>query len=404
MVPNPAVGAGGSDGPAGADTVLVGTFNTPGADSPVLANAGGLVRTTGWPDPADAVAGGGPDAPSWLVRGRAGTDSEGKLYAALHLPEGEIAVLSPSAVRAPSPGNDVGWTTSQRVPTGGANTCHADLNPSGTWLAAASYDSGTLTVAPVLEGGLLGQPVAVQAPDGSGPVASRQEAPHLHFVLFLDDDRLLVTDLGADRLLEYSLQDIVRNGAGTAPGDTAGVDVTDCTPSWVHLLPAGTGPRHLALLPPLPEAGIDGRHLAVVGELDSRLHVLDLDATAGGFREVAIVPTHAQDQDPGSAQDNLPSHLVLSPDGALIYVANRGRDTIGVIHRAGTPELIAEVPCGGNWPRHLALGHPGGAPTLLVALERGDAVVGLPLDAEGIPGEARTRVTVRRPGFVLPRG
>ncbi|MEW1980414.1 beta-propeller fold lactonase family protein [Citricoccus sp. NPDC079358] len=415
MRPNPAVGAGGSDGPAGADAVLVGTFNTPGADAPVLANAGGLVRTTGWPDPVEAVAGGGPDAPSWLVRGLAGTPSEGRLYAALHMPEGEIAVLSPSPARAEvaaevnsmdasGSGNDVGWVTSQRLPTGGVNTCHADLNPAGTWLAAASYDSGTLTVAPVLEGGLLGLPVAVQAPDGSGPVASRQEAPHLHFVLFLDDDRLLVTDLGADRVLEYSVQDIVRNGAEAVPDETQGLVASDCTPSRVHLLPAGTGPRHLALLPPLPEAGIEGRHLAVVGELDSRLHVLDLDATPEGFHEVAIVPTHAQDQDPGSAQDNLPSHLVLSPDGALIYVANRGRDTIGVIRRAGTPELVAEVPCGGSWPRHIALGHPGGAPTLLVALERGDAVVGLPLDADGIPGDAGTRVTVRRPGFVLPQG
>ncbi|MGW9551291.1 lactonase family protein [Citricoccus zhacaiensis] len=402
MVPNPAVGAGGSNGPAGTDTVLVGTFNTPGADTPVLANAGGLVRTTGWPQHTDSVAGGGPDAPSWLVRGRAGTVSQGRLYAALHLPEGEVAVLSPSIERASSLGDDVGWATSQRVPTGGANTCHADLSPSGTWLAAASYDSGTLTVAPVLEDGLLGQPVAVQAPPGSGPVASRQQSPHLHFVLFLDDDRLLVTDLGADRLLEYSVQDIVRNAAGAAPGNAAGVVESDCTPARTHLLPAGTGPRHLALLPPLPQAGIQGRHLAVVGELDSRLHVLDLDATAGGFHEVAIVPTHGQDQDPGSAQDNLPSHLVVSPDGALIYVANRGRDTIGVIRRAETPELIAEVPCGGDWPRHIALGHPGGAPTLLVALERADAVVGLPLDADGIPGDARTRVTVRRPGFILP--
>ncbi|NUL44655.1 beta-propeller fold lactonase family protein [Cellulosimicrobium funkei] len=398
MMPNHAVGSGRSDGAAGADTVLVGTFNTPGDEFSALAHAGGLVRTSGWPEHADVVAGGGPDAPSWLVHGRAGMASEGKLYAALHLPEGEIAVLSPS------PGRDVGWATSQRVPTGGANTCHADLNPSGTWLAAASYDSGTLTMAPVLEGGLLGQPVAVQAPNGSGPVASRQEAPHLHFVLFLDDDRLLVTDLGADRILEYSLQDIVRTRTGAAPGDAAVADAGDCPPSRIHFLPAGTGPRHLALLPPLPNAGIEEHHLAVVGELDSRLHVLDLNATDEGFSEVAIVPTHGQDQDPGSAQDNLPSHVVLSPDGALIYVANRGRDTIGVIRRAETPELVAEVPCGGNWPRHIALGHLGEAPTLLVALERDDAVVGLPLDAEGIPGEGRTRVIVRRPGFVLPPG
>ncbi|MEV4902081.1 beta-propeller fold lactonase family protein [Citricoccus sp. NPDC055426] len=381
--------------------VLVGTFNEPGERDPALAGSGGLVLTTGWPEAPAVRAGTGPDAPSWLVRGRPGTPSEGLLYAALHRSEGELAVLSPAGPSRPGTtggagaqdrGNDVGWVTSQRIPAGGVSTCHADLNPSGTWLAAASYDSGTLTIAPVLDDGLLGEPVAVAAPAGSGPVAARQQEPHLHFVLFLDDDRLLVTDLGADRILEYSIRDLT---GATGAGDHG-------QPTFVHTLPAGTGPRHLAVLPPLPEAGIERRHLAVVGELDSRLHLLDLDSTPEGFAEVAVVPTHGQDQDPESARENLPSHLVLSPDASLVYVANRGRNTIGVIRRAGTPELIAEVPCGGDWPRHIALGHPGGAPTLFVALERDDAVVGLGLDADGIPGEVRTRVTVRRPGFLLP--
>lgn len=393
-------------------TVLVGTFNESGEAAPPLAASGGMVLTSGWDGAPAVLAGAGPDAPSWLVHGRPGTPSEGRLYAALHLAEGQIAVLAPpertppertppertppegagGGTRHPDPDHDVGWVTSQLVPAGGAYTCHAELNPSGTWLAAASYGSGTLTVAPVLADGRLGGPLAVAAPAGSGPVAARQQEPHLHFVLFLDDDRLLVTDLGADRILEYSIRELSGEAAAGDHGQ----------PAFVHPLPAGTGPRHLAVLPPLPEAGIERRHLAVVGELDSRLHLLDLDSTPEGFREVAVVSTHGQDQDPESARENLPSHLVPSPDASLIYVANRGRNTIGVIRRSGTPELIAEVPCGGDWPRHIALGRPGGAPTLFVALERGDAVVGLGLDADGIPGEARTRVTVRRPGFVLP--
>lgn len=382
----------GGDISQGSGAVLVGTFNEPGDPAPPLPPSAGMVLTRGWAGTSEVLAGGGPDAPSWLVPGREGTPSAGRLYAALHLAQGQVAVLSSSRVAAgdgvpQDPQHDVGWVSSQLVATGGEYTCHADLNPSGTWLAAASYGSGTLTVVPVLADGMLGEPVAVQAPAGSGPVAARQQQPHLHFVLFLDDDRLVVTDLGADRILEYSLRGLADGGG---------------QPAFVHPLPAGTGPRHLAVLPPLPEAEITERHLAVVGELDSRLHLLGLDSTPEGFREIAIVPTHGQDQDPESIRDNLPSHLVLSPDASLIYVANRGRNTIGVIRRSGTPELIAEVPCGGDWPRHIALGYPGGTPTLFVALERDDAVVGLPLDADGIPGQAETRVTVRRPGFVLP--
>lgn len=399
-----------------AGEVLVGTFNEPGEHPPALPPSGGIVRTAGWPEDPRAVAGSGPDAPSWLVAGRPGTPSAGRLYAAQHVPAGALTVLSPAG--AGSGTDDVGWVATQQVPTGGENTCHADLNPAGTWLAAASYDSATLTLAPVLDGGRLGRPIAVQAPAGSGPVHGRQEAPHLHFVLFLDDDRLLVTDLGGDRILEYSVAALAAaggsadgadaldrsDGARAAEADDAGVVRVSAEPTAAHHLPGGTGPRHLAVLPPRPEGERPGPHLAVVGELDSRLHVLGLDAGPEGFPEVGIVATHAQDADPDAARDNLPSHLVVSADGSLVYVANRGRNTIGVIRRGGAPELIAEVSCGGDWPRHIALAGPPGGQGLLVALERDDAVVRLPLDAEGIPGDAGTRVTVRRPGFLLPSG
>ncbi|MCY1157534.1 MAG: hypothetical protein MOP51_555, partial [Citricoccus sp.] len=185
-------------------------------------------------------------------------------------------------------------------------------------------------------------------------------------------------------------------------GDAADVVRVETEPTAVHRLPGGTGPRHLAVLSPRPESDRPGPHLAVVGELDSRLHVLDLEAGPEGFPEIGIIPTHAQDADPESARDNLPSHLVVSADGSLVYVANRGRNTIGVIRRGESPELVAEVPCGGDWPRHIALAGPAGGQGLLVALERGDAVVHLPFDAEGIPRGATGRATVRRPGFVLP--
>ncbi|MFB2573368.1 lactonase family protein [Micrococcus sp. IITD107] len=362
-------------------SLLVGTFNDPGSDLGAPPSSHGLVTTTGWPTAPEVTHGSGPDAPSWLVRGRPGTRTEGRLYAALHVEEGALAVLEP--------GEDPGaWTTVQQVPTQGSSTCHADLNPSATWLAAASYDSATLTVVPVHDDGRLGEAIAVTAPEGAGPIEGRQGEPHLHFVLFLDDDRLLVTDLGADRILEYSMQALTQ-------GQTE--------PRQTHRLPGGTGPRHIAVLacPHDP----DSVRLAVVGELDSRIHVMDVpagDPGPEGFQGVAITPTHLPDADPDSIQENLPSHLVLSEDGSLLYVANRGRDTIGVIRVAEIPELIAEVPCGGSWPRHIGLVSTPAGQALAVALERDDAVVLLPLGENGTPQAPSGQVTVRRPGFVLP--
>lgn len=362
-------------------SLLVGTFNDPGSDLGAPPSSHGLVTTTGWPTAPEVTHGSGPDAPSWLVRGRPGTRTEGRLYAALHVEEGALAVLEP--------GEDPGaWTTVQQVPTQGSSTCHADLNPSATWLAAASYDSATLTVVPVHDDGRLGEAIAVTAPEGAGPLEGRQGEPHLHFVLFLDDDRLLVTDLGADRILEYSVQALTQ-------GQTE--------PRQTHRLPGGTGPRHIAVLecPHDPDAV----RLAVVGELDSRIHVMDVpagDPGPEGFQAVAITPTHLPDADPDSIQENLPSHLVPSEDGSLLYVANRGRDTIGVIRVSEIPELIAEVPCGGSWPRHIGLVSTPAGQALAVALERDDAVVLLPLGENGTPQAPSGQVTVRRPGFVLP--
>ena len=362
-------------------SLLVGTFNDPGSDLGAPPSSHGLVTTTGWPTAPEVTHGSGPDAPSWLVRGRPGTRTEGRIYAALHVEEGALAVLEP--------GEDPGaWTTVQQVPTQGSSTCHADLNPSATWLAAASYDSATLTVVPVHDDGRLGEAIAVTAPEGAGPIEGRQGEPHLHFVLFLDDDRLLVTDLGADRILEYSVQALTQ-------GQTE--------PRQTHRLPGGTGPRHIAALecPHDPDAV----RLAVVGELDSRIHVMDVpagDPGPVGFQAVAITPTHLPDADPDSIQENLPSHLVLSEDGSLIYVANRGRDTIGVIRVSEIPELIAEVPSGGSWPRHIGLVPTPAGQALAVALERDDAVVLLPLGENGTPQAPSGQVTVRRPGFVLP--
>ena len=93
---------------------------------------------------------------------------------------------------------------------------------------------------------------------------------------------------------------------------------------------------------------------------------------------------------------------MLTEDGTLLYVANRGRDTIGVIRVDEIPELIAEVPCGGSWPRHIALVPTPEGQALAVALERDDAVVLLPLGEGGTPQAPSGQVTVRRPGFVLP--
>jgi 6-phosphogluconolactonase (cycloisomerase 2 family) len=55
----------------------------------------------------------------------------------------------------------------------------------------------------------------------------------------------------------------------------------------------------------------------------------------------------------GSSGHVQPSAIVL--DGDLLYVANRGVDTIAVFEVTLALRRVTEKPCGGAWPRDLAL-------------------------------------------------
>lgn len=394
----------GGDGPT-QSAVLVGTFRESSASDGRSAFRAGLELTSGWPSEPTVVDVFGPDAPAWLAVGRPGTRTAGRVYAALHLTDGELAVLAPTDPLR-STGADLAdgsswiWSTAQRIPAGGEVPCHIEVSPSGQWVVAAAYASGTLTIASVAPDGLLDETHVVSAPTGGGPVRDKQDGPHLRFTLFLDDDRMLVSDLGTDRLLEYSVQTIVdgiRGRVGTRQPEAGRVVTAD--PVAFHPLPPGTGPRHLAVLP--PAAGLEER-IVVVGELDSRLHILGRTDSAGTFVELSSLPTYVDDGAERGADGNSPSHLVAAPDSDVLYVANRGRNTIGVFRVADALHCIGEVDCGGNWPRQMDLVHLRGESGLLVVLERDHAVVHLPLGPEGIPGPPGRRVAVHDPAFVLP--
>ncbi|MCZ2402866.1 beta-propeller fold lactonase family protein [Paenarthrobacter sp. Z7-10] len=246
-------------------------------------------------------------------------------------------------------------TVISRVSSGGSDPCH--LVSSDGNLTVANYGSGTVAVVPV-RGGELAAAIELTGEPGCGPVQDRQASPHAHQVTVTGWGTVLVCDLGADRVDEY--------GGGT---DGRLVLLTSVR------LPPGTGPRHLVLIP-------DG--LLVVGELDARLH--HIGRFGHGWQWLAatsiVDPSHPA---LSSADGVYPSHLALSADGSLLYVAIRGRDSISVLDVSGMrvprgtgrltaanagdsgaggsterktgfpPRLLAEVPCGGHWPRHFTL-------------------------------------------------
>ncbi len=236
--------------------------------------------------------------------------------------------------------------------SGGDGPCHVSAHPSGRFVLVANYGSGTVAVLPVRPDGSLEDPSDVAQHSGAGPDLDRQAGPHAHMIVTDPAGDVLACDLGTDEVRRYGLDEATGR---LRPRDPL-------------VMPAGSGPRHLV---------VDGRYAYVVGELDSTVSVVDLDAE----RVVETVST----QPTARTAPSHPSAIRLSPDGRFLYVANRGPDVVAVLAVERTAiELIGTVPSGGTHPRDLAL-HPMGT-CLYVANQHSDTISAFRIDpASGLP-------------------
>jgi len=148
-------------------------------------------------------------------------------------------------------------------------------------------------------------------------------------------------------------------------------------------LHSGAGPRHLAFDP-------GGAVVYVVNEADSTVTACAYDPDSGRLEPGATVRTVP----PDTLVDNYPSAVLVSPDG-------RFHDSVGVLSTQPSLRLLATYPCGGAFPRDMALGD--GGRLLYVANERAELVTGLrvgPVDGSLVPAGWALRMP--RPTCVLP--
>ncbi len=248
-----------------------------------------------------------------------------------------------------------GWRLSalNHQPSGGDWPCHLTLDASGRWLFVANYGSGNMSVLPVLGDGALGPRSAHVQHQGSGVNAERQEGPHAHSTtLTPDGEYAVVADLGIDALVVYAFDAASGHLSAREPGQGR----------------PGAGPRHLAFHP-------SGRIVYVANELDSTVSVFTY--ADGRFAEVQVEPTIP----PGIAGSYV-ADIHLSPDGARLYVSNRGHNSLA-IYAVGADArltLLGYASCGGDWPRNFAVA-PDGRFLLVANQYSGDVCVVPVLDA-----------------------
>ncbi|MEU1449755.1 lactonase family protein [Streptomyces mirabilis] len=307
-----------------------------------------------------------PDTGALTVTGAIGAVADPSYLAVNHTQAGSVLY----AVSETAPGTVAAYDIAGPVPrpictpvaVRGDEPTH--LTIAHGHLLTANYGSGSVTVLPLAADGTPQPPSSVLRHEGRGPHPERQLAAHTHQVLPDPSGRwALSVDLGTDSVRSYSLD--AEAGELTLHRETA--------------LPPGTGPRHLAFHPA-------GRHAYVLGELHPTVTVCRWDAAAGVLEPAGETPLFPEDVN-GPVS---PSAPVVSRDGRHLWVAVRGTDTIVVLALDETgekAEVVASVPCGGHWPRDLAL-HPSGT-RLYVANERSGEVTWFDIDpTSGIPHRA----------------
>ncbi|WP_246531144.1 lactonase family protein [Streptomyces bathyalis] len=331
-----------------ADRAYIGSFTSAGGRGITTASidleSGALTELhhteTLLPDPSYLTVTEGPGGPG---------SPGGHLYAVSEREMGGAAAFSLTDRDRPEPLGEL-------TPVRGGGPTH--LTIAAGHLITANYGSGSISALPVRADGTLGSHVSVHQHTGDGPETQRQEGPHAHAVVPDPSGRwLLSVDLGTDSVWIYDLRDACPEGEPLPYAE-------------VELRP-GSGPRHLVFHP-------DGDHAYVINELASSVTVCSWDAATGALEAVsekATVP------DSAAPERNYPSALVVSRDGRFAWSANRGHDSISLFAVAASGdsiELTGTVPCGGHWPRDLAL-HPSGR-WLYAANERSGDVTWFGID------------------------
>lgn len=194
------------------------------------------------------------------------------------------------------------------LPIGDGGACHVAVDSQGRTLLTAQYGGGSVAAFELSpEGDLKRQTALHQHQGASGVVASRQSAPHAHWVGFSPDERFaFVPDLGLDQVLVY------RHDA----------DAATIEPHGSATMPPGGGPRHMKFHP-------NGNWAYVLNELSVAVTVCDYNAKTGELvpvQTVAAVPQTELDRERAYSSSEIRVH----PNGQFVYSANRGHDTISV--------------------------------------------------------------------------
>lgn len=258
-------------------------------------------------------------------------------------------------------------------PTGGGAPCHLNLDATGRFVLTTNYFGGSTAVFPIDDDGALQPACCFIQHEGSGPNRQRQEMAHAHSVTLSSDNRFAyVADLGTDKIWTFEF-DADSGRLSPASPDSATVA-------------AGGGPRHFAL-------SADEKFAWSNNELTSSVTTFERDPSSGQLTAVQELSTLPEDFD----GNNSTAECRLHPGGRVLYVSNRGHDSLAAytVGEQGRLTLLNITSSGGREPRNFFI-EPGGR-WLLSENQNSDSVVVFAIGDDGTLSQTPHSIAVGSP-------
>ena len=208
--------------------------------------------------------------------------------------------------------------------------CWIGVHPSGRWVFTASVASGHISLLPVKKDGSLGDAVAVV-----------KAGPGAHMVAFNHEGSvLLVPTMNNDQVQVYRFN------------ITTGQPTHATSFSLEKQEKKHAGVRHCALSP-------DERFFYTINEFGSSISEFSADLATLTFKSLGTISTVPSDYH----GKNICAHIVIAPDGKILYGSNRGHDSLVIcrIGDTGTLDIVGHETVNGTipFPRHFALTSDG---------------------------------------------
>ena len=309
----------------------VGSYTATGADGPSVPGDIHVFDIT-----SDGSLAHASSADAGIEAGSLSLTPDGKYLYAVHerKNDGRGPVTPPAAVHAFAVDPQDGSLTHLNArPTLGAFPCYLTVDPEGRFVITAShgsfdhvqrivesvdgafsvenvYDDSSIALWPIEDDGTVGQLADLYVMNGHGtdpgttPQAGghAQASSHAHSSLVDPSGQYVIAcDKGADEI------HVIRIDR----------DARRLEPAFVWHGPPKTGHRHPIFHPTLPI-------MFVTDEIASGLSAFGFDADTGVLTHLTSVPSTS----PGWQGYNEPADIVAHPNGKLVFLNNRGEDTV----------------------------------------------------------------------------